>query len=133
MPAAIASLDPADPDIELATLRAADRSTRRRSRSKGMFESRGGVRLPDLGRFEDEIKPFTETTRVRVWYAAPDRWRADDITIGGERGFYREPDGVWQCGDRRPRSDVLAALPARSRCACRGRWTSPRPSSAGGS
>lgn len=101
MPAAIASLDPSDPDIELGTLR--ERILESGARPfEGMFGSRGGARLPDLGRFEDEIKPFTETTRVRIWYAAPDRWRADDITISGERGFYRQPDGVWlwETGDR---------------------------------
>ncbi len=101
MPAAIASLDPPDPDIDLATLRqrVLDSGTQP---FEGMFESRGGVRLPELGRFEDELKPFTETTRVRVWYAAADLWRADDITIGGETGFYRQPDGLWrwQTGDR---------------------------------
>jgi hypothetical protein len=101
MPAAIASIDPEDPAVELSTLRERVLASQAQP-FEGMFESRGGVRLPDLGRFEDELKPFTETTRVRVWYAAPDRWRADDITIGGERGLYRQPDGIWQwqTGDR---------------------------------
>jgi hypothetical protein len=94
-PAVIASLDPADPDIDLDTLR--QRVLASASQPfEGLFESRGGVRLPELGRFEDEVKPFTETTRVRIWYREPDRWRADDITLGGERGFYRQPDGIWR-------------------------------------
>jgi len=101
MPAAIASIDPADPDIELPTLRERILASEAQP-FEGLFESRGGARLPDLGRFEDQLKPFTETTRVRLWYAAQDRWRSDDVTIGGERGFYRQPEGLWRwtTGDR---------------------------------
>jgi hypothetical protein len=61
----------------------------------GLFESRGGLRLPDLGRYDDEIAPFKTTSRVRVWYGAPDQWRADELLIGAERGTYREPGGLW--------------------------------------
>src|SRR5688500_15951683 len=89
-PAVIASLDPADPQVDLDTLRQRVLASAAQP-FEGLYESRGGVRLPDLGRFEDELKPFTETTRVRVWYAAEDRWRADDITIAGETGMYRQP------------------------------------------
>ena len=62
---------------------------------EGLYESRGGLRLPDLGRIEDEVAPFTRTSRVRVWYAAPDRWRTDELLIGAERSIYREPGGMW--------------------------------------
>jgi hypothetical protein len=62
---------------------------------EGLYESRGGLRLPDLGRFDDEIAPFTQTSRVRVWYAATDRWRTDELLIGAERSVYREPGGIW--------------------------------------
>jgi hypothetical protein len=83
-----------DPHISLAVLqqRIATSATQPFS---GLFESRGGLRLPDLGRFDDEIAPFKSTSRVRVWYAAPDRWRADELLIGAERGTYREPGGLW--------------------------------------
>ena len=95
MPAAIASIDPANPDVDLPTLRqrvlgSADQPF------EGLFESRGGARLPDLGRLGEQLEPFSETARVRVWYATPDRWRADDITLGGERGLYRQPEGIWE-------------------------------------
>lgn len=79
---------------------------------EGLYESRGGLRLPDLGRFEQEVAPFTQTSRVRVWYAAPDRWRSDELLIGAERSVYREPGGLylWDSGTRRvvfsPRTDV---------------------------
>jgi hypothetical protein len=78
----------------------------------GLYESRGGLRLPDLGRYDDEVAPFKSSSRVRVWYGAPDRWRADELLIGAERGTYREPGGLWRwdSGTRRivfsPRSDV---------------------------
>lgn len=62
---------------------------------QGLFESRGGLRLPDLGRLQDEVRPFRETSRVRVWYAAPDDWRADELLVGAERGTYREPGVLW--------------------------------------
>lgn len=62
---------------------------------EGLYRTRGGLRLPDLGRLDDEVAPFTGASRVRVWYAAPDRWRADELLVGAERGVYRQPDGVW--------------------------------------
>lgn len=62
---------------------------------EGLFTSRGGLRLPDLGRLDDEVNPFRTTSRVRVWYAAPDLWRADELLVGAERSVRREPDGVW--------------------------------------
>lgn len=62
---------------------------------EGLYESRGGLRLPDLGRLEDEVAPFTQTSRVRVWYGGPERWRTDELLIGAERSIYREPGGMW--------------------------------------
>lgn len=62
---------------------------------EGLYQTRGGLRLPDLGRLDDEVAPLTTSTRVRVWYGAPDRWRADELLVGAERGVYRQPDGVW--------------------------------------
>ncbi len=62
---------------------------------QGLYESRGGLRLPDLGRLDDEVAPFTQTSRVRVWYAGPERWRTDELLIGAERSVYREPGGMW--------------------------------------
>ena len=73
------------------------------SRSAGLFESRGGLRLPDLGRYEDEIAPFKSTSRVRVWYArarsvarrrVADRRRARHLSRAG--GLWH-----WDSGTRR--------------------------------
>jgi len=101
LPSIVARRPVADPDVDLATL------LQRVGRSggvahEGLFESRGGVRLPDLGRFDDQLGLFSGTTRVRVWYGAPDRWRADELGTGSERGWYREPGAIWrwQSGSR---------------------------------
>lgn len=95
IPVVAASWPVPEPGVEVADLRervAASADTA----FEGLFESRGGLRLPDLGRYDDEIAPFKTTTRVRVWYAAPDSWRADELLVGAERGTYREPERLWQ-------------------------------------
>jgi hypothetical protein len=68
----------------------------------GLVDSRGGLRLPDLGRYDDEVAPFASQTRSRIWYDGPTLWRASELLIGGERGTYREPDllWTWDSGDR---------------------------------
>jgi hypothetical protein len=68
----------------------------------GLVESRGGLRLPDLGRYDDEVAPFARQTRSRIWYDGPTLWRASELLVGGERGTYREPDllWTWDSGDR---------------------------------
>ncbi len=83
------------PDISIAELRQRI-ATSAQVGFAGLYESRGGLRLPDLGRYDDEVAPFKSSSRVRVWYAAPDRWRADELLIGAERGIYREPGGLWR-------------------------------------
>ncbi len=83
-----------EPDVALDDLRARVTASADVAYA-GLFESRGGLRIPDLGRLDDEVAPFRETSRVRVWHAAPDRWRADELLVGGERGVYREPDQIW--------------------------------------
>lgn len=101
-PSIVAAWPVDDPDVDLATV--LDRIDASASVShEGLFESRGGVRVPDLGRYDDEIAPFTTTTRVRVWFAEPDRWRADELTPGGETGWYREPGGLWRWATGRQR------------------------------
>ena len=62
---------------------------------EGLYRTRGGLRLPDLGRLDDEVAAFAGSSRVRVWYGGPDRWRADELLVGAERGVYRQPDGLW--------------------------------------
>jgi hypothetical protein len=38
---------------------------------------------------------MSDTSRMRLWYDAPDRWRTDLLYSGGERDRYGEPDGMW--------------------------------------
>jgi hypothetical protein len=95
IPVVAANLPVAEPDITVDELQRRIVSSADDGFA-GLFESRGGLRLPDLGRYEDEVAPFKTSTRVRVWYGAPDQWRADELLIGAERGTYREPGGLWQ-------------------------------------
>lgn len=95
LPSVVAAWPVDDPDVDLPTLLARI-DTSGSQPFEGLFESRGGVRVPDLGRYEDQVAMFTQTTRVRVWYATADRWRADELTAGGETGWYREPGGLWR-------------------------------------
>ena len=95
LPSIVAAWPVDDPDIATPTLLERIAASDQHA-YEGLFESRGGVRVPDLGRYDDEVAMFTESQRVRVWYAAPDRWRADEITAGGETGWYREPAGLWR-------------------------------------
>lgn len=65
LPTAIAARPVDEPHIDVETLQqrilaSADVA------HQGLFESRGGLRLPNLGRFDDEVAPFAETRRVRV-------------------------------------------------------------------
>ena len=90
------------PTIDVATLEARIASSAA-TPFEGLFRSRGGLRLPDLGRLADEVAPFRQTHRVRIWYVGPDSWRTDDLLVGGERGVYREPGTIrlWDSGRRR--------------------------------
>ena len=37
----------------------------------------------------------SDTSKIRVWYESPDRWRTDLLYSGGERDRYGTPDGTW--------------------------------------
>jgi len=57
-------------------------------------ESRGTLGLPTLPRLGAVAELLGGTTRSRVWWSGPDRWRVDVVTATGERGTYGTPDGV---------------------------------------
>ncbi len=59
----------------------------------GVAESRGGTSLPDLPRLADVTAILGGTTRTRVWWRSPDRWRVDTLGATGEQGTYGG-DGV---------------------------------------
>jgi hypothetical protein len=61
----------------------------------GYAEGRGALRLPELPGAADLSTLMSDTSRMRLWYDAPDRWRTDLLYSGGERDRYGEPDGMW--------------------------------------
>jgi hypothetical protein len=68
---------------------------------QGYAQSIGTLGLPELPRLAQVSKLLSTTTEMRVWYAAPDRWRVDQIGPGDEQGLYRRPEGEyrWDYGD----------------------------------
>ena len=66
----------------------------------GTVESRGALSLPGIGVLSDVTTLLAGVTRLRAWYAAPDRSRTDLLSAVGERDRYVTPDGqaVWDYG-----------------------------------
>lgn len=61
---------------------------------QGLAESRGRLGLPDLPRVGDATALLGTTTRARVWFDTPTRWRVDRLLPGGEEDDYRTPEGT---------------------------------------
>ena len=88
---------------------------------EGLAEVRGQFGLPSLPRLDDVARLLDGTTRTRVWWASPRRWRAATLTPTSERATAQTRVGpaVWDydastttflLGDpalRLPRSDDL--------------------------
>jgi hypothetical protein len=66
----------------------------------GYAEASGGLNLPEVAQFSDVTALLTGTSRLRVWYAAPDSSRVDQLSPTGERSRYTTPTGqaVWDYG-----------------------------------
>lgn len=66
----------------------------------GDAESRGALSLPGVGLLSDVTNLLAGVSRMRAWYAAPDRSRVDLLSAVGERDRYTTPDGqaVWDYG-----------------------------------
>jgi hypothetical protein len=64
----------------------------------GLAEGRGGTSLPDLPQLADVTALLGGTTRTRVWWASPGRWRVDTLSTTGEQGTYGVGDDlvVWE-------------------------------------
>lgn len=61
----------------------------------GYAEAVGGLRLPlteDLAALTDL---FGDRSRLRVWWRGERDWRVDTVEPTGERGLYRDADGLW--------------------------------------
>jgi hypothetical protein len=93
LPAVIAALPVARSSLGVDELR--DRiAASARTPYQGLVESRGSLGLPDLPGLSDVTDLLGSTTRMRVWYDAPRRWRVDVITPTGERGVRQSPQGI---------------------------------------
>lgn len=91
-------------------------------------ESRGGLALPDISGFGDLASLLGGTSRTRIWWNGPRRWRVDTVDLTGESDTYGLPTSVttWDYESRRlttvvgdpvarlPRADDLVA-PAAAR------------------
>lgn len=68
----------------------------------GLAVSRAGLKLPDVRGAGRLAALFGESTRMRVWYESPLRWRVDELTPVGERDIYRDAAGTlsWDSGSR---------------------------------
>jgi len=81
--------------VDLVTLRDRIRASATQP-YQGYAQSTGTLGLPALPRLADLTALLSTTTDLRTWYAAPDRWRVDQIGPGSEQGLYRRPDGEYR-------------------------------------
>lgn len=94
VPAVVAALAPAGASADPARLR--ELIVKSASQPyQGYAESTGSMGLPDLPRLGDVTSLFNGTTRMRAWYAAPDRSRVDVLTVGSERDVYQLPEAEY--------------------------------------
>jgi len=61
----------------------------------GYAEANGTLAVPDVPQLGDLPALLGGTTRLRAWYAAPDRWRVDTVKPAGEDGTYAATGGTW--------------------------------------
>lgn len=100
VPAVVASW-PVSPATALSPAQLRDRVTASSDVGwSGYAEASGGLNLPDVAQFSDVTSLLSGTSRLRVWYAAPDRSRVDQLYPTGERSRYVTPTGqaVWDYG-----------------------------------
>jgi hypothetical protein len=63
---------------------------------QGYAQAIGTLGLPSLPQLSDVTDLLSTTTELRTWYAAPDRWRVDQIGPGEEQDLYERPDGEYR-------------------------------------
>ncbi|NMO89567.1 hypothetical protein [Actinomycetospora sp. TBRC 11914] len=100
IPVVIASW-PVDPAPALTPAQLRDRVTASADVPwSGYAEASGGLNLPDVAQFSDVTTLLSGTSRLRVFYAAPDTSRVDQLYPTGERSRYVLPTGqaVWDYG-----------------------------------
>ncbi|MGI5164515.1 hypothetical protein ACQEU3_09200 [Spirillospora sp. CA-253888] len=64
---------------------------------EGLVETRGSLGLPALPGLDEATALLSGTSRLRVWYDGPRRWRVAQLLAAGERDFQQGPDAltVW--------------------------------------
>src|SRR5829696_8093598 len=87
LPAVAGRLPAAESQLDAGTLRERILASAGQPYS-GYAESTGQLGLPELSQLDQVAALLSGTTRIRAWFAAPDRWRVDDLTPAGERGTY---------------------------------------------
>jgi hypothetical protein len=68
----------------------------------GYAESNATFGLPSLPGLSDITSLLDGVTKMRVWQAAPDRWRVDVLSDAGERDTYQTPhsSSIWDSGSQ---------------------------------
>jgi hypothetical protein len=81
---------------------------------QGFVLSTGTAGLPSLPQLADSIALLNGETRLRVWYAAPDSWRVDQIGPGTEQGLYQAPTDqlLWDFGTNQI-TTIVGVVPLR--------------------
>ncbi len=98
---AVAAAWPVSPALDLTPAQLRDRITASSDVPwSGYAEASGGLNLPDVAQFSDVTTLLSGTSRLRVWYAAPDTSRVDQLYPTGERSRFVLPSGqaVWDYG-----------------------------------
>ncbi|MFC9969968.1 hypothetical protein ACFVH6_03585 [Spirillospora sp. NPDC127200] len=64
---------------------------------EGLVETRGSLGLPALPGLDEATALLSGTSRLRVWYDGPQRWRVAQLLAAGERGFQQSAEAltVW--------------------------------------
>jgi len=78
----------------------------------GYAESRGTLALPKIPRLSGVDDLLSSTTRMRVWYAGPDRFRVDEIGLIGETDTYSYDQGTWRWDSDEHRATLIVGRPA---------------------
>jgi hypothetical protein len=81
---------------------------------QGYAVSTGNTGVPSLPQLDDVIGLFDGTTSLRIWYAAPTRWRVDTIDASGERDLYQSGvnQTIWDYGQNQL-TDILGVASVR--------------------
>jgi outer membrane lipoprotein-sorting protein len=94
LPAVVDAVPVDSPDIDVSALTARILASAEQP-YHGYAEGRGAMRLPELPGAADLSTLVSGTSRMRLWYESPERYRTDLLYSGGERDRYRAPEGTW--------------------------------------